>query len=158
MAEISDRLGYCRQSISEWIQRYNAGGINALFDRPRPGQPKHLTTANEMLFKKRILDGPKESDGVATFTGKFLIKILKDEFNVKYGLSGVYKLLERLKLSSLLPRPKHEKNDLNAMKKWEEELPSVVEDIKKKSWKRNSYRISGRNKIWTEDSKNTSMG
>lgn len=140
--EIVDKLGYCRQTISEWIYRYNANGIDGLYDQPRTGQPKKLSPKNELIFKQRIKSGPKDFDGVAAFTGKIIISILHKEFNAKYSLSGVYNLLQRLNLSSLLPRPKHEKNNLEAMHEWEKELPSIVDEVKKKSRKRNYYNIS----------------
>lgn len=41
--EIVERLGYCRQTICEWIHRYNDKGIDGLYDQPRPGQPKRLS-------------------------------------------------------------------------------------------------------------------
>lgn len=141
--EIVERLGYCRQTICEWIHRYNADGIDGLYDQPRTGQPKRLSPENEVLFKQRITSGPKETDGGSAFSGKIIISILNNEFNAKYSLSGVYNLLKRLKLSSLLPRPRHEKNNLENMKKWEEELPSIVEEVKKKSRKRGYHHIPG---------------
>jgi len=156
--EIVDKLGYCRQSICDWIHRYNANGIKGLYDQPRPGQPRYLSSENELIFKQRIMAGPKESDQISAFTGKIIISILRTEFNVEYSLSGVYNILERLKMSSLLPRPRHEKNNLEAMKKWEAELPTIVADVKKKSRKRNSSHVSRRKQVWPENSADTCLG
>jgi transposase len=156
--EISERLGYCRQTICDWIHRYNADGMDGLYDLPRPGQPKRLSPENESLFRQRITAGPTNEDGVSAFTGKVLISILKNEFNAKYSLSGIYNLLQRLNLSSLLPRPRHEKNNLEAMDKWKEELPLVVAEVKKKSRKRDRHYISRRKQVRAKNPENTCMG
>ncbi len=42
---IAHRFGLCATTIYDILQRYEEGGLKrALFDRPRPGQPRHFTT------------------------------------------------------------------------------------------------------------------
>jgi transposase len=71
-----------------------------------------------------MLAGPTERDGgVCTLRGRDAVRILQQEFGVSYSLEGVYDLLERLNLSCLKPRPRHRKNDPQAMKTWLERAP-----------------------------------
>ena len=51
------------------------------------------------------------------------MKILANEFGVRYTLDGVYDLLHRLRLSCLVPRPRHRKNDPQVMQKWLDDAP-----------------------------------
>lgn len=55
--------------------------------------------------------------------GRDFIRILEDEFGVRYELSGVYDLLHRMNLSVLVPRPQHRKSDPKAMKAWVQDAP-----------------------------------
>ena len=59
-------------------------------------------------------------------------RIIEGEFGVKYSLPGVYVLLHRLGLSSLVPRPRHKKNDPEKMRQWLEEAPLLSKGSKKK--------------------------
>jgi len=46
VTEVADRLGVSRQSVHNWITRYEAGGLPALADRShRPASCPHLTPA-----------------------------------------------------------------------------------------------------------------
>ena len=59
-----------------------------------------------------MLGGATEADGgVCSLRGVDAVRILEAEFGVRYTLDGVYDLLHRLRLSCLVPRPRHRKND-----------------------------------------------
>lgn len=104
--------GIAKGCIKKWVDRYNSFGLEGLMDLPRSGQPKILPPNKEAEFKLRVCNGPTEQDEVSVFDGKFLQKILEHEFDVKYTLSGVYSLLERIGLKRKMPRPSHEKKIL----------------------------------------------
>jgi transposase len=87
--------------------RYEAEGLEGLADRPRPGQPKHLKTQDEAAFLARVHAGPPAHSGLAEWRGEDLRELLQREFEAHYSLSGVYRLLHRLKQSYLAPRPRH---------------------------------------------------
>lgn len=40
------------QTVRRWIKRFNAEGINGLYDMPRPGTPKKMTSA----YRERLLE------------------------------------------------------------------------------------------------------
>lgn len=121
---IARRLKRSRRWVQKWVYRYRDGGIDALVDRPRPGQPTTLPKDQEQAFKARIAAGPTEADnGVCTLRGVDAQRILEQEFDADYSLSGTYELLHRVGLSCLKPRPKHRKNDPEAAKQWLENAP-----------------------------------
>ena len=131
--QIMEITGSARRTIQQWIQRYNAGGIEALKDSPRPGQPSKLSRQRELAFCKRLEAGPTDKDGVSVFNGAVIQKILRNEFHANYSLWGTYHLLHRLGYSCLCPRPQHEKAD-----------PGLQEEFKKTSskyWIRSNQNI-----------------
>lgn len=121
---IAEQLGMSPRWVEKWVARYNRGGVEALRDRPRSGQPTHLPRGREEDLRQRVQKGPSEADGgVCTLRGQDIRRILEREFGVKYAISGVYDLLHRLGMSSLIPRPRHRKNDPAAMEAFKRSAP-----------------------------------
>lgn len=122
--QIAISTGMSRRRVQEWVRRYNAQGVDGLWDRPRSGQPTKLPRDQEVVFKQRIDAGPTDADaGLCTLRGKDAQRILADEFGVHYSLGGAIVLLHRLGLSCLKPRPRHRKNDPEAMRRWVQDAP-----------------------------------
>lgn len=120
---IARMLGRSRGFVQRWCYVYRDHGLDAVAPRPQPGRPPRLPVEQHEAFKQRVLAGPTESDGVCTLRGRDLVRILKEEFSVRYELSSVYELLRRLGLSVLVPRPQHRHNDPEAMRAWVEQAP-----------------------------------
>lgn len=130
--QIVQAVGLSRRPVQDWVRRYNAQGIDGLYDRARTGQPTKLPADREPALKQRLLAGPTDADaGVCTLRGGDVQRILLDEFGVAHSLSGVYKLLHRLGLSCLKPRPRHRKNDEQAMQQWLDDAPLLSGKCKK---------------------------
>jgi transposase len=121
--DIADRLDRSRRSVQDWVYAYRKGGIDAIQPRPRPGRRPKLPREREAELKLRLDAGPRPEDGVCTLRGKDVVRILDQEFGVRYSLDGVYDLLERLNYSCLAPRPRHEKGDPAAQQQFKEQAP-----------------------------------
>ena len=121
--EIAEILGRSRRFVQAWVYAYRDGGIAALRPGKSSGRPTKLPREQEAAFKQRMLDGPRAGDGVCTLRGVDAQRILAAEFGVPYTLDGVYDLLHRLGLSCLSPRPRHRKNDPQAMRAWVDSAP-----------------------------------
>ena len=113
-----------RTFVQKWVYRYRDGGLAALLPIRQKGRAVTLPRQREAEFKARMLAGPTAADGgVCTLRGRDARRILAGEFGAEYSLQGVYDLLHRLGLSCLKPRPRHRKNDPEAMKRWVERAP-----------------------------------
>lgn len=121
--DIAGLLGVPTSVVEEWAYRYRDGGIDALRPTKRQGRTPKLAPQRHEEFKARIKAGPRESDGVCTLRGKDAVRILNEEYGVEYTLNGAYQLLHRLNLSSLTPRPRHEKNNPEAMEEFKTSAP-----------------------------------
>ena len=109
--DIARALGVSRRAVQTWVAAYNRGGLETLPDRPHPGRAPILSRTEEGRFLERIDTPPRPEDGVCTLRGADIRRILEQEFDARYSLDGVYKLLHRLEYSSLMPRPQHEEAD-----------------------------------------------
>jgi transposase len=60
--------GMDRQTLRDWVHRYNAQGVEGLKDRPRRGRPPRLDDGQQAALKALVLRGPKlERDGYVTW-------------------------------------------------------------------------------------------
>jgi transposase len=118
---IALRLGRSPRFVDEWVGRYRRGGLGALRPRKQPGRRPKLTPQQGEQLKARLDAGPLDSDGVCALRGKDVCRIIEAEFGVVHTLGGIYDVLRRLGYSSLVPRPRHRKNDPAAMEKFERE-------------------------------------
>ncbi len=118
--EIAERVGRSPRFVDEWAGRYRKGGVDALVPRKQTGRPPKLTAEQERLLKARLDAGPRESDGVCTLRGRDVCRIIEEDFGVVHTLGGIYDVLRRLGYSSLMPRPRHRKNDPQAMQQFVE--------------------------------------
>ena len=124
--EIAEALCSSRRTVQDWVYRYRDRGLDALVPGKAPGQPSLLPRERYQEFKDRIAAGPREGDGVCTLRARDAQRILREEFGVAYELKSVYDLLHRVGLSCLKPRPRHEKSDPAAMKKFKEETAPLL--------------------------------
>lgn len=121
--QIAEALGRARRSVQDWAYSYRDGGIDAIQPRPRPGRTPKLPRDRESQLRARLDAGAGADDGVCTLRGKDVVRILEQEFGVKYSLPGVYDLLWRLGYSCLTPRPQHEKSDPKAIADFQAQAP-----------------------------------
>ena len=61
----------------------------------------------EDAFLERIDVPPRPEDEICEWRGADIRRLLEHEFDARYTLGGVYKLLHRLGYSDLMPRPQH---------------------------------------------------
>lgn len=123
--EIAARLGRSPRFVDRWVAAYRRGGVAAL--RPRRaggGKPARPAPDRQAAFKARLLAGPTDADGgVCTLRGPDALRVLREEFGVELKLAAVYRLMRRLGLSCLRPRPRHPKGDPAARQAWAEGAP-----------------------------------
>jgi transposase len=120
-AQIQRVLCRSRGFVQRWAYAYRDGGIGALKDKPRGGSTAKISGENLLRLKARIDAGPTPADKVCTLRGKDIRRIAKDELGATVSLSSVYRTLQTLGYSCLVPRPRHEKQDLAAQERFTQE-------------------------------------
>jgi transposase len=129
-AGIASALGCSVRSAQGWVARYNRGGPEALRERPHTGRPPRLAGPELARFRERLEAGPTPEDGICTFYGPDLRRILEREFGVLLGLQAVYDLLHRHGFSSLMPRPQHKDADEGLQAIFKEVIADPIQAIR----------------------------
>ena len=110
-----------RRFVQAWAYAYRDGGIGAIKDKRVGGSKPRLAREHEGRLRERLKAGPTPADKVCTLRGRDIQRIIRDELGTDLGLSAVYNTLHRLGYSCLAPRPRHEKHDPEAQRKFREE-------------------------------------
>lgn len=106
------QAGMDRQTLRDWVIRFNADGLT---DLPRSGRPAWLDEGQMAAFKALVLRGPDpERDGVSSWRAKDLCRLAEARFGVRYSENGMLQLLKSLALSWQKTRPIHPEADLKA--------------------------------------------
>lgn len=114
-AEAARAAGMDRQTLRDWVIRYNRDGVAGLADERREGRPCRLDEGQQAVLKAIVLAGPdREKDGISAWRVSDLCRIVEERFGVRYVESGLTRLLHALDLSWQTPRPRHPKADLDA--------------------------------------------
>ena len=128
--------GMDRQALRDAVARYNAEGLDGLYDRDRPGRPRHLSRKQEARLTKLILKGPNpEKDGISAYTLDDLVHISEEKFGVSYHPSSMSRVVRRLGFSRQKARPSHPMKDpasQEAFKKSPKTLQKIADTHKGK--------------------------
>jgi transposase len=108
-------VGMDRQTLRDWVHRYNAEGIAGLCDRPKPGRMPKLSEGQMASLKAVVLAGP---DPVADQARRWrivdLCRYVEERWAVSYSETGMLRLLWSLDLSHRKTRPRHPQSDERA--------------------------------------------
>jgi transposase len=98
-----------RQTLRDWVHRYNESGLEGLTDRPRRNGPRpRLSTEQQAQVAEWVEQGPDfERDGVARWRCFDLQRRILREFAVALHERTVGKLLRKLSFRRLSVRPQH---------------------------------------------------
>ena len=97
--------GMDRQTLRDWVHRYNEEGIAGLSNRPLPGRSPKLTEGQMAALKAVVLAGPDPAvDGVVRWRIVDLCRWVTERWGVSYSETGMLRLLWSLDLSQTRPR------------------------------------------------------
>ena len=123
--EAAETCGMDRQTLRDWVIRYNAEGLTGLSDRVPPGPAFRLTAEQIAELAALVEAGPDPGvDHVVRWRRVDLRRVIVDRFGVELHERTVGKLLHRMGFAKLSVRPKHPKTDPAAQAEWEKKLQS----------------------------------
>jgi transposase len=104
--------GMDRQSLRDWVHRYNAAGLAGLCNKRAPGSAPRLTPEQAAVVARWVRKGPELSeDGVIRWRRIDLARKIEKEWGVVLAERSVGDLLRRLGFCRLSVRPRHPKQD-----------------------------------------------
>ena len=123
--EAARHAGMDRQTLRDWVHRYNAEGLAGLRDRPRPGPRPRLTPGQEAELAAVVERAPDpDRDGVVRWRRIDLQALIEARFAVRLHERSVGKVLRRLGFTRLSVRPRHPKADEAAQAAFRQASPS----------------------------------
>jgi transposase len=113
--EAAVSCGMDRQTLRDWVHRYNAEGLAGLVNRPLPGR-KPLLNSDQMRELATIVEtGPDPApDGVVRWRRIDLCAVVERRFGVRFAERSMGEILRRRGFARLSARPRHPQSDAEA--------------------------------------------
>ena len=109
--------GMDRQTLRDWVHRYNAEGIAGLCDPPKPGRAPKLSEGQMASLKAVVLAGPDlATDKIGRWRVVDLCRYVAERWDVHYSQTGMLRLLWSLDLTHRKTRPRHPQSDEKAQR------------------------------------------
>src|SRR6516162_9642752 len=106
--EAARSAGMDRQTLRDWVIRYNEYGVDGLCDRWNGGPPPLLTVEEQGELVAIVLAGPDpEKVGFCAFTREDLVAIVREKFGKSMHPTTMGRILRRLDLSRQKARSSH---------------------------------------------------
>jgi transposase len=113
--EAAALCGMDRQTLRDWVRRYNVEGVAGLSDRPQLGRTPKLTAEQEAEIAELVRTGPDlTAHGVIRWRRKDLAQVIERRFGVALAERSVGAMLKRLGFRPLSVRPRHPGHDAQA--------------------------------------------
>lgn len=117
------QAGMDRQTLRDWVLRYNEGGIAALASRKPPGSAPKLTPAEMDELQELVVKGPDPKvHKVIRWRCLDLRAEVERRFAVTVAERTIGKWLRKMRLTRLQARPFHPKKDQAAQEAFKKTL------------------------------------
>ena len=118
-SEVARRLKVCRQTVSRWVDQFQAGGQEALKKAARAGRKPELTEADGQRLQQWLWQGP-EKLGYETplWTCAGVAHLIQKEFGVEYHPGHVWKILDDLGWSCQRPVGRARERNEEEIRRW----------------------------------------
>lgn len=120
----AEACGMDRQTLRDWVHRYNAEGLAGLVNRKGPHRPRRLVPEQMAELAAWVEAGPDPArDGVVRWRRRDLQTRIATEFGVDLHERSVGKQLAALGFRRLSVRPQHPKSDPEAQAAFKKTSP-----------------------------------
>ena len=115
-----------RQTLRDWVIRFNEQGPDGLINIASPGAPPKLHDMHKAFLRRIVHEGPIPAvHGVVRWRASDLIMLLHEEFGLSVSDDTIYRVLKDLGFSHVIARPKAYKQYADAIASFNKTLPSA---------------------------------
>jgi transposase len=112
-----------RQTLRDWVHRYNQQGVDGLISRKAPVAGGKLTEAQMSEVRQWVLDGPDPAiHKVIRWRCVYLCGEVERRFAVSVAKRTMVKWLRKWRFTRLQPRPYHPKKDAAAQEAFKKRM------------------------------------
>jgi transposase len=116
--------GMDRQTLRDWVIRFNQQGPEGLINKSAPGAPGMLSKKHKAFLARLVEEGPIPAiHGVVRWRACDLIMRLHEEFGLSVSDDTVYRALKQLGFSHVSARPKAYQQDADAVQAFKKTFP-----------------------------------
>jgi transposase len=116
--------GMDRQTLRDWVHRFNERGPDGLKDSWSKGNPPRLSAAQQAELARLVETGPDRAvHGVVRWRRVDLQAVIAERFGVAYHERTVGKILHQLGFSHISARPRHPAQDERIMAEFKQTSP-----------------------------------
>jgi transposase len=120
----AETCGMDRQTLRDWVHRYNKEGLAGLRNRKPSGRPASLTAEQTAVLRELVEKGPDPAvHKVTRWRRRDLADELERRFGVRLRERSVGDILARLGYRRLSVRPRHPEADDAAQEAFKKTLP-----------------------------------
>jgi transposase len=140
-------MGMDRQTLRDWVHRYNDNGLDGLSNRHAPGRKPVLTEEQEQALIEWVEAGPDLArDGVVRWRRVDLRDRILRAFGVTLHERTIGKLLDKHGYCRLTVRPQHPKSDPEAQATFKKTSPNWCAPPSRRKRPTNHLKFGGRTK------------
>ena len=123
-SDAARNAGMDRQTLRDWVHRYNAEGVDGLSDRPRSGRNPRLNEG-QLAELDKIVETPPDPalDGVVRWRCADLKEKIATRFGVELSERSVGRILNERGFRKLSARPQHPEVDTAAQEAFRQTSP-----------------------------------
>ena len=104
--------GMDRQTLRDWVHRFNATGPAGLIDHKAPGKRPKLDAAQKAVLAEIVGRGADiNQDGIVRWRCSDLVDVIEQRFDVAVSKVTVGRILKELGFSRVSARPQHPGQD-----------------------------------------------
>lgn len=123
-AAAAKAAGMTRQTLRDWVHRYNEQGVEGLLNRPISGRPARLSEAQLLELDAVVEAGPDpDKDKVVRWRCVDLKAVIAEKFGVDLSEDQIGRIMNRRGYRRLSVRPQHPKADEAAQAEFKKTSP-----------------------------------
>lgn len=107
-SQTARNLHISRRIVNEWVKRFYEQGLEGLLEEPRSGRPCKLTKQQLAQLSEYVRNNSVKENG-GRLKAQTIVTYIAQEFQVKYCVFNIYRLLHQLGFSWITSRSKHPK-------------------------------------------------
>ena len=116
--------GMDRQTLRDWVHRFNERGPDGLINIKPSGRPRKLSAEQEEDLRQLVEAGPDpEKDGVVRWRCVDLKRVLGERFGVDLSAVSLGRALKKLGFSHISARSQHPAQDAQAIVAFKKTFP-----------------------------------
>ncbi len=116
--------GMDRQTLRDWVHRFNERGPDGLINAKSPGRRPKLSAEQKEELRQLVEAGPDpEKDGVVRWRCADLKRVLGKRFGVDLSAVSLGRVLKKLGFSHISARPRHPVQDAQAIATFKKTSP-----------------------------------